>query len=111
MREELAREPYTTLLTEDRQVTGELLYYLRDIPVPLRTWRRSTVPNDHFELTRPFAGGGNPILLVTLRSDIEPLAAQFGSSRRVHEYTVSAGPMRSRTVRLYRLDAFEGTTS
>ena len=110
VRDELTQNSYAMILTEDRQVTAELLYYLRDTNVPFTAWLRSDLPNDHFELTRPFMGADGPVLLVTLQRDVGPLTARFGSSQLLHEVTVSAGAMRSRTVGLYRLENYGGAS-
>lgn len=108
VRDELARQPYATILTEDRQVTAELLYYLHDTDVPLAAWLHSGAPEDHFEMTRPFTGSAGPVLLVTLRRDIGPLTARFSSSQLLHETALSSGPMKTRTVRFYRLETYDG---
>ena len=109
VREALHANPYGTLLTEDRLVTAELLYYLRGQPVPILAWRPAEVPRDHFELTRPFGPrAGEPVLLVTLRPTADHVTAEFESVEALGEHQVPAGPKTSRTVRLFALSGYRG---
>ncbi len=107
VREALKVNPYGTVLTEDRLVTAELLYYLRDQPVPMLAWSPGEVPRDHFELTRPFgAQAGQPVLLVTLRPTADHVTDEFESVEPLGEFQVPAGPKSSRTVRLFALNGY-----
>ncbi len=45
---------YGAILTDDRDNAAALLYYGRDIPVPIYAWRQDNKPRNHFELERPF---------------------------------------------------------
>lgn len=108
VRDELARQPYDEILTEDRQVTAELLYYLRNTTVPLTAWLAADYPQDHYELNRPFTGADGPVLLVTARSDVSAVTERFRSAELVAEHPVAAGAMRTRIVSLYRLEGYRG---
>ena len=104
---ELRANPYGSVLTEDRLVTAELLYYLRDQPVPIRAWKPGDHPRDHFELTRPFtAASGEPALLVTLRPTQIHVTDHFETVEPLGEIKVPAGPKSSRTVRLFALSGY-----
>ena len=105
---ELSRHPYAMILSEDRQVTAELLYYLRGSEVPLAAWQWSDVPDDHYQLNRPFRGADGPVLLVTTDSDIQALTGRFAASELIAEEAIGTGPDRRRTVQLYRLEGFQG---
>jgi 4-amino-4-deoxy-L-arabinose transferase-like glycosyltransferase len=107
VRGELARRPYAMLLAEDRQVTAELLYYLRDTTVPLTAWRWSDLPDDHFELNRPFRGAEGAVLLVTPQPDRDSFLSRFRSAELVLEQPVSAGAMKTRRISLYRLEGYD----
>jgi len=111
VRDELADRPYAMLLTEDRQVTAELLYYLRDVSTPLAAWRWSEPPDDHFELNRPFRGAEGPVLLVTPQPDRDSFLNRFRSAELILEQPVAAGAMKTRTISLYRLEGFDGDGS
>jgi 4-amino-4-deoxy-L-arabinose transferase-like glycosyltransferase len=114
VRAELARGPYQAVLSDDRALAAELLYYLRDDfsagAPPLQAWRRSERPRDHYELTRPFLGAAGPVLLVTLRPEAEGVTQRFASAEQVATQTVAEGSRRPRIVTLYRLDGFRGPT-
>ena len=48
-----AGHPFAAVLSDDRAMTAELLYYMRGEATPILAWRKGA-PHDHFELTRPF---------------------------------------------------------
>ena len=54
VRAKLAEQHYGSILVDTREMAGELLYYLRDVSVPLYVWPSGPTPNDHYEMTRPF---------------------------------------------------------
>ena len=54
VRAKLAEERYGSILVDTREMAGELLYYLRDVPTPLYVWPSGPTPKDHYEMTRPF---------------------------------------------------------
>lgn len=55
------------MLTDNREVTGELVYYLRDMSLPVLIWWRDEPPRNQFEITHPFtASAPEPLLSVTL---------------------------------------------
>lgn len=112
VRRELERGAYGAVLTDNRHMTSELLYYLRDLDIPILAWRRGPVPDDHFELTRPFgAGSPQPVLLATpyaARPDIE---RHFRSVVPRGSISVPAGAKAIRRTQFYALDdyRFHGT--
>ena len=74
------------ILTDDRETMTELLYYLRDVPLPIVVWRRGPVPLDHFEMTRPFTSATpEPLLYATLRQRPEAITRRFGTATLVGE--------------------------
>ncbi len=96
---------YTLILTEDRWVAAELLYYLRDARVPLLAWRPLAHPRDHFELTRPFTGDRKgPHLLVTLRPSVDYITRRFQFATELESETIASGPKSERRVRFFALD-------
>jgi hypothetical protein len=96
------------VLTDDRAVTAELLYYMREDLMPVLAWRRGA-PRDHFELTRPFtAATAGPVLLVSLRSDAGAAAAAFATSERIGSRLLPAGENARRRVTFYTLSGYKG---
>ena len=56
-----------TVLADSREMTTELIYYLRDTSLPIAIWFREEIPRNHFEMTRPFTKASpDPVLYVTL---------------------------------------------
>jgi 4-amino-4-deoxy-L-arabinose transferase-like glycosyltransferase len=112
-RDELARakaagRPFAAVLTDDRAVTSELLYYMRGEPTPVLAWRHGA-PHDHFELTRPFTPAtSGPVLLVRLGSDPGRVPSAFASSQRIGGRTLPAGENAQRQVTFYALSGYKG---
>ena len=100
--------PFGTVITDDRAVTAELLYYMRNDPTPVLAWRNDGRPHDHFELTRPFgAGAAEPVLLVNVRYDATPVTQRFDTVEPLGERAVPAGRAESRKMRLFALSGLK----
>lgn len=94
-----AGRPFAAVITDDRSITAELLYYMRDEPTPVLAWRDGPAPRDHFELTRPYeAGTPGPALLVSIGKASPTLIARFQQSRALEARKLPAGAGRPRTV-------------
>ncbi|HEY7670248.1 MAG TPA: glycosyltransferase family 39 protein [Hyphomicrobium sp.] len=104
-----AGRPFAAVLTDDRAVTAELLYYMRAEPTPVLAWREGA-PHDHFELTRPFtAATTGPVLLVRLESSgAGAAAAAFDKSERIGSRDLPAGENAHRKVTFYALSGYKG---
>ncbi|MEG6507706.1 glycosyltransferase family 39 protein [Methyloligella sp. 2.7D] len=108
-RKVLSQHEYGTIVTDDRQLVTELLYYLGKSDVPIRAWRRPGPPHDHFELTRPFSGAdAEPVLLVTLRGARNRVDDHFETVREIKTVTIPAGPKSKRRVTFEALENFKG---
>ncbi len=112
-RSELAKarvegRPFAAVLTDDRAVTAELLYYMRSEATPVLAWRPGA-PHDHFELTRPFtAATTGPVLLVSLGSGSGSVGEAFTTSQRVGSRMLPAGENAERRVTFYVLSGYKG---
>jgi hypothetical protein len=103
-----AGKPYAAVLSDDRAVTAELLYYLRDEPTPILAWAPG-VPRDHFEMTRPFtAATPSPVLLVRADDDVPPALKSFASVEKVGDRMLPAGEHTQRHVTFYSLAGYKG---
>ncbi len=103
-----AGKPFAAVLSDDRALTAELLYYMREEPTPVLAWRPGA-PHDHFELTRPFtAATPSPVLLV--RADEGPGSATtaFTSVEKIAERRLPAGKNAERHVTFYALAGYKG---
>ncbi|HVQ11137.1 MAG TPA: glycosyltransferase family 39 protein, partial [Methyloceanibacter sp.] len=85
-----------TVLADNREMTAELLYYLRDSSLPIAIWFREDVPRNHFEMTRPFTKASpDPVLYVTLNRTSSVLK-RFDSAEVIGEqaFPTDAAPVR-----------------
>lgn len=102
-------KPFGAVLTDDRAVTAELLYYMRSEPTPVYAWRAGAKPRDHYELKRPFvAGSPEPVLLVALASEAGEIGRAFSTVEVVKRADVPAGAGKPRTLTFLRLSGFKG---
>jgi 4-amino-4-deoxy-L-arabinose transferase-like glycosyltransferase len=115
-------KPYGCVLTDDRSIAAELLYYLKDQSTPVLAWRSGPRPHDHFELTRPFTkASAGPVLLVSLRQPIDiknaPVTASrpklitdaFETSEPVGQRMIPAGRSETRRVTFLALSGYKGS--
>lgn len=103
--------PFAGVITDERPLTAELLYYLRDETTPIYAWRYHVKgkPRDHFELRRPFHGAvGDPVLLVSLLGERSRVKRAFSNARELRQIVVDAGPTKSRRVTFYALTGYKG---
>jgi 4-amino-4-deoxy-L-arabinose transferase-like glycosyltransferase len=107
VRDEIKRRPYSTVLTSDREVTAELLYYLHDRSIPVREWRPGPRPRDHYQLTIPFEGAAGPVLLVSLGPERGRISGGFRTAEPVSTEAMAGGPRRP--ISLTRLVGFAGS--
>ena len=100
-------QPFQALMADDRSVTAELLYYLRDDPTPIVAWREGGRPRDHYEMTRPFRDPTRtPVLLVSVRRDAEAITRRFTTVTPLGERQTPAGLGEPRRVRLFSLSGY-----
>lgn len=101
--------PYGAVISDERAVTAELLYYIRMEPTPVMAWRGKGRPRDHFELTRPYrAGAPQPVLLVTPGGDIAGIRADFERVQPIGVRNLPAGKTATRSFTLYSLSGYRG---
>jgi hypothetical protein len=102
-----AGHPFAAVLSDDRAMTAELLYYMRGEPTPVHAWRKGA-PHDHFELTRPFTAAiTGPVLLVREGPDAGSPAAAFSSAEKIADLDLPAGDNARRRVTFYALSGYK----
>jgi len=110
VRTKLAEERYGSILVDTREMAGELLYYLRDVPTPLYIWPSGPTPKDHYEMTRPFtAATPEPILYVSLKRCPRSIAKSFGTVTHLGIERVKLVEAQSRTLHFCHLADYRGT--
>jgi hypothetical protein len=109
-RARLSQQPYRAVLTDDRSLTATLIYYLRDVDVPVLAWREpGRRPADHYELSRAVTPHTPmPVLLVSGRERTPAALAAFETAGPPRTVTVPAGPGNQRILRLYALKGRRG---
>jgi 4-amino-4-deoxy-L-arabinose transferase-like glycosyltransferase len=110
VRGKLAEERYGSILVDSRELAGELLYYLRDVPTPLYVWPAGPTPHDHYEMTRPFTPATpEPILFISLKRCPPKFAKLFGIFVHVGAERVTLVEKKSRVLHFCRLADYRGT--
>ena len=96
-----------SVLTDNRNVTGELVYYLRDATLPAAIWFRVDTPRNHFEMTDLLPEKTpEPVLYVTLNSTSVP--KRFESAQVIGEQQFPTNALPVRQGRFYLLKGYEG---
>lgn len=102
-------KPYAAVLSDDRPMTAELLYYMRGTDTPIYAWRVTAKPRDHFEMVRPYSAVvPGPVLLATLGGDATHVSSRFANAEKTGEKTVPAGVNATRRVTFFRLSGYKG---
>src|SRR5262245_19522338 len=108
VRAKLAEDGYGAIVVDTRELAGELLYYRRDVDVPLYVWPAGPVPADHYEMTRPFsAKTPQPILYISLRHCPATLADEFATFRRLSVERVPLVEKKTRRVHFCKLSGYK----
>jgi hypothetical protein len=103
-----AGRPFQAVITDDRSITAELLYYMRGVSTPVLAWRDGGRPHDHYELTRPYVAGLEPVLLVSVRRDASRIIGRFTTIVPLGERRAAIGAHEARTFNLYALSGQRG---
>jgi hypothetical protein len=75
-----------SVLTDNRDVIGQLLYYLRDSSLPITVSYRGEALRNHFDMTRPFPNSApEPVLYVTLNRGMTSVPKRFHSAQVIGE--------------------------
>jgi hypothetical protein len=98
-----------SVLTDNREVTGELIYYLRDTTLPITIWFRAETPRNHFEMTLPFTQAEpEPVLYVTLLQTRTSVLKRFETKQPIGKQQFPTDALPVRDVRFYLLKGYEG---
>ncbi len=104
-----AGQPFAAVISNNRAVTSELLYYMRDEPTPILAWQRGARPRNHFELTRPLtAATTDPVLLVVLTQRKGLDRSAFATIEKIGERELPAGNNARRHVTFYAASGYKG---
>ncbi len=97
-----------TLLAEDREDMASLLYYTRDGGLRIVMWAPEPEhPQDHFQMTRAYAGNPDCVLFITRRDNAHDITDRFSYSDEREILTTIIGRDRERRFHLIELSGFQ----
>ncbi len=103
------QRPFGGVLTLERDITAELLYYIRSEKTPIRTWAQTARPLDHYELTIPYRGRlAEPVLLVVVGDIPLSVADRFSDVDYLEVKNIPAGAGPQRRVTFIKLGGYKG---
>ena len=109
VRSRLAEDRYGALLVNTREMAAELLYYLRDMDVPLTVWAQGPTPHNHYEMTRPFGPSTpEPVLFVSFKPCPDAITRAFSEVKAFPPARVRLVQDEVRLVYTCRLTGFKG---
>jgi hypothetical protein len=93
-----------TILADSREVTAELLYYLRDVSLPILIWPRGAEAHNQFEMLRPYTSSApEPLLYVTLGKSSMSIAKRFGTADMLEQDSFPSETRPARVARFFLL--------
>jgi 4-amino-4-deoxy-L-arabinose transferase-like glycosyltransferase len=104
--------PYTAILADDRELMGELLFYVRPRSIPLVMWDWERPPRNQYELAdRIDEKTGARVLFVSLIPDPVHVLRRFKETQPLGPVEVRIDAFRKRTVWLFDLEGFRPQTA
>ncbi|MGI9401362.1 MAG: ArnT family glycosyltransferase [Rhizobiaceae bacterium] len=108
--ERLKDKDFAVILTDDRRLSALMNYYLRDIDVPKRAWQFHPVPNDHFQLVKPYKRDPQtPVFFITDNHNPAGIIGQFSDAEFLGQFEPTAGETDS--VWFYSLNGYGSSAS
>jgi 4-amino-4-deoxy-L-arabinose transferase-like glycosyltransferase len=101
-------EPYAAIVSDNRSVTAELLYYVRPRSIPVRMWARDLTVRDHFEMTLRLARGATRVLLAIPPQADGLVLATFDSAKLIRTVVVPIGGSHMRAIGLFDARNYRG---
>lgn len=101
-------QPGTRILTNDRWIMAELLYYVQPTPRDALMWNPDGPVDDHYRLTRDAGKHPGESFLYVTTTDANALAPYFASVVLLVEAPVRTHKDWTVPYRIYRLDGFKG---
>ena len=106
VRQKLNQGEYSAILTYGRDVSAEMIYYLRDHKLPIYSWKIGKIPRDYYQMTSPYKpnkDSNKKLLLVTKKKNPGNILKRFQAVNYLGSETVSAGKVKKRTLHFYTL--------
>jgi len=101
----MAERPGAAVLTDDRMIMAELLYYTRDEGFPIVIWSDGGKARNQYELTAPFDAAAHPrVLYVTFQPKPAAILNRFAVARPLPSLSIPEHRGRTRVFHFYDLD-------
>ncbi len=99
---------YDAIMTDDREITGELVYYARK-GKPIVAWNPNVRIDNHFEAFFPYEPSRDRrVLYVTERSDALYIQGRFGTITPLSAVSARTSKERVRTLYLFEVAGYSG---
>ena len=105
---EASHESYDAIVSDNRSVIAELLYYARPRHVPLFMWVRDNQTRDHFQMTLRLTSATRHVLLVTEPSMAPAVLVTFDSHVPIRTLVVPVGGHHTRVTALFDARDYRG---
>jgi len=98
---------YSAILATDRELMGELLYYVRPRDMPVLMWDFKRPPLNHYELAMKLTPqAARRVLYVSTTPSPEPVAQHYAEMRNLGSVSVQLDPKRIRTLYLFDFEGY-----
>jgi 4-amino-4-deoxy-L-arabinose transferase-like glycosyltransferase len=105
---EAQRTPYDFIVTENRSLVAELLYYAGPSRSSIRIWDRDAREANHFEMTMRLTRPAAHVLLLVMPEDASEVLPSFDSAALEKTIVIPVGGHRLRVIRLYDAHDYRG---
>lgn len=102
------RDGYPLIVTANRSVTAEFLYYMRDRASLIRIWDPDLANHNHFEMTMRLVQPAPRALLVLAPEDAAEVLPTFESTTAMGDVSVPVGGRHLRRMRLFDARGYRG---
>ncbi|MGD9799318.1 MAG: ArnT family glycosyltransferase [Parvularculaceae bacterium] len=97
---------YDAIMTDDREITGELVYYARN-SAPIVAWNSNNRIDNHFEAFNAYDPARDKrVLYVTENGDAAPVKERFRAITPLETVSVRTSRRAERTVHLFEVSGF-----
>ncbi len=106
--EKFKTEEFSAILTNNREVSAQAVYFLRNSNIRTYAWKSGEVPKDYYQMLQPYTGQeiSKPMLLVSKYRVPKYVKRGFTSVEPVGIETVSAGRNGSRKIYFFRVSGY-----
>ncbi|MGH1352193.1 MAG: ArnT family glycosyltransferase [Methyloligellaceae bacterium] len=107
--EKFKSNEFSAILTNNREVSAQTVYFLRDSNIPIYAWKRSAVPGDYYQMVQPYNGQASdkPMLLVSKYRVPSHVKRGFSTVEHVGSAQVPAGKSAVRKIYFFKVSGYK----